>query len=292
MPGLFQSFFEALQKSNHRHGVGPPPGTRLFGKSGSKKVSKDDSKKGYKTWHFCAYKGCKSQSEAYAKGRNYGFLASPYCSDHACRHWDHGQPCKNPTKRDEPLCDIHGCVKDGCKNQKEIKSASLNSKYCLKHTCVEADCLEMSDSALNRCEKHTCAFATCLEPVTPGDDAVTKYCARHRQCKAATCNQDVQLSDGRGPLPYCKDHYCAFGHDCDEPRHGTSTACEKHICRAKSTNAPGSRLRQPSPDIAFTISAASIYRQPIVLARETNRKEAIATSMNGVLRLVVIISAL
>lgn len=106
MPGLFQSLKVALQKSNHRHGVGPPPGTRSLGKKRPWRGYNKDSKPSYKTWRLCAHKDCKNQSEAYAKGRNYGFLASPYCSDHACRHWDYGQPCKNSTKKDEPLCDI------------------------------------------------------------------------------------------------------------------------------------------------------------------------------------------
>ncbi|KAI0153948.1 hypothetical protein BJ166DRAFT_627812 [Pestalotiopsis sp. NC0098] len=247
MPGIFSNFKQAVQMANNRQGVGLTPGTRNKKKSASGKKVND--------WRVCAKKDCQDISEAFSKGAAYGYLASPYCSTHACQHWAHGQSCKTPTKKNQPYCEIHtrcslpgctnppkgegkkvlrwciehACNKDGCKNNKEIKNSNLNSKFCSEHTCKEGECLEMEESALQRCKKHTCAWPTCFEPVTPKGDPKDDFCARHRCCYVDSCNQDVQFSNGNR-LKFCKNHCCEFGHGCDEQRQGTSVACDKHIC--------------------------------------------------------------
>ncbi|KAK9778173.1 hypothetical protein SCAR479_05143 [Seiridium cardinale] len=165
-------------------------------------------------------------------GANFMRRADKECNEPKCSN---SSKLVGKTKR-SPWCAEHGCQQDMCKAAKYIKNFNLNSKYCTGHTCIEADCLELAGDTNHRCSRHTCAHTTCYEPIISGAEKGDKYCSKHKRCNVGTCNQEVKVMDNYRALKHCKDHYCIFEHECDDQRKDTSSACERHTCRADGCN--------------------------------------------------------
>lgn len=44
------------------------------------------------------------------------------------------------------------------------------------------------------------------------------------------------MEDTGHALKYCRNHYCAYEHGCEEQRWQTSNSCERHTCRSDACN--------------------------------------------------------
>ncbi|KAI5925983.1 hypothetical protein F4810DRAFT_618286 [Camillea tinctor] len=206
----------------------------------------------------CKLKGCKQRR----------VRGSDYCQIHVCSEWlhnrhclkrgrgpgglcaehstcvkiHHGRKCGNRRKKIDTeykyCADLHACRDDECKAPNVgNRTATVISKWCVNHACANTECDGPRIGGGQGCKAHTCQAAGCVLTVPGTKDAdkskVDNYCAQHRTCKKAACDQPIFVHNANRSSRFCFEHYCKPGSGaCEKERidGAGAEACEDHTC--------------------------------------------------------------